>query len=259
MKAMEICRITGQREISQGIFDLRLEAPGIAAASRPGQFVNVYTNDPSRLLPRPVSICGIGGGELRLVYRVSGARTGTEQFSRLQEGDCLKLMGPLGNGFPMEEAAGKRVFLVGGGIGVPPMLETARQLAGSGTIPEMILGYRSDCFLADEFAGYGPVHIATEDGSNGVRGTVLDVILQKQLKPELIFACGPRPMLRALKSYAGAREIPCWVSMEERMACGVGACLACVCETHEKDAHSHVRNTRVCKDGPVFRSTEVVL
>lgn len=261
MKTIEICEVISQKEISSGIFEMWIEAQEISAAAVPGQFVNVYTDDASKLLPRPISICETDreGHAIRLVYRVSGRQTGTEQFSEKEAGETLKVLGPVGNGFPMEETAGKHIFLVGGGIGIPPMLETAKSAAERGAVIDVILGYRDDCFLADEFAQYGKVHIATEDGSRGIRGTVLDVILQKQLEAERIFACGPKPMLRALKAYADAQKVPCWVSMEERMACGVGACLACVCETTEEDEHSHVRNKRVCKDGPVFRTTDIVL
>ncbi len=261
MKTAALCEVIAQKELIPGIFDLHLKAPEIAAAALPGQFVNVYTNDPSKLLPRPISICEIdrNHGTLRLVYRVNGEKTGTRQFAALQAGSEIRILGPLGNGFPMDEAAGKHIFLCGGGIGIPPMLETAKAAKAAGAQIDVILGYRDLCFLADEFAAYGTVHIATEDGSTGVKGTILDAILQKQLESDVIFACGPKPMLRALKAWSEAKDVPCWVSMEERMACGVGACLACVCETKDKDAHSHVRNARVCKDGPVFRATEVVL
>lgn len=261
MKTASICEVITQKELIPGIFDLQLKAPEITAAAVPGQFVNVYTKDASKLLPRPISICGVDRkhGTLRLVYRVNGEKTGTRQFAAMRKGSEMRLLGPLGNGFPFEETAGKHLFLIGGGIGIPPMLETAKAAKAAGAEIDVILGFRDQCFLEDEFAAYGNVHIATEDGSTGIKGTVLDVILQEQLHADVMFACGPKPMLRALKAYAEAKDIPCWISMEERMACGIGACLACVCGTKEKDAHSQVRNARVCKDGPVFRATEVVL
>ena len=195
-------------------------------------------------------------GALRLVYRVTGPKTGTESFSRLHAGAQLELLGPLGNGFPLEEAAGRKVFLMGGGIGVPPMLETMKQLDAKKIA---VLGYRDELFLNKEFEKNGEVYIATEDGSAGTKGNVMDAIRENDLEADVIFACGPKPMLRAIKAYALEKGIPCWVSMEERMACGIGACLGCVCQSTETDAHSHVHNKRVCKDGPVFRSTEVEL
>ena len=262
--------VLSQKELIPGIFDLKLSAPAIAEEAQAGQFVNVYCADKSRLLPRPISLAGIDPekGEIRLVYRVSGA--GTEEFSRLQEGGSVELLGPIGNGFPLKEA-GRQVFLIGGGIGIPPLLETAKALkapAMCALTVTAVLGYRdSQTFLADEFAEVcDSVLIATEDGSVGTRGTVLDAIREYEKKEAhgdpadiVWFACGPTPMLRALKTFAAENGIACWLSLEERMACGVGACLACVCRTAEKDEHSQVKNRRVCKDGPVFRAEEITL
>ena len=123
-----------------------------------------------------------------------------------------------------------------------------------------VCGYRdSEVFLTEELTANGRFCIATEDGSLGVRGNVIDAIRQEGLDGEVIYSCGPAPMLSALKSYALERGIPCYISMEERMACGIGACLGCVCKSHDVDSHSHVCNKRVCADGPVFLSTEVEL
>lgn len=246
--------VTAQTQLADGIFDMRINAPAIAKQAVPGQFVSLYSHDGSRLLPRPISLCGVDGesGELRLVYRVVGA--GTEEFSRLTSGDTIDVLGPLGNGFPLE--AGKKAFLIGGGIGIPPMIQLARSLDCE---RQMILGYRDTLFLDEEFAPYGPVYLATEDGSAGTRGNVLDAIRENHLEAEIVYACGPTPMLRAVKEYAGKHGMECYLSLEEHMACGIGACLACVCGSTEVDAHSHVHNKRICKDGPVFRAEEVEL
>ena len=254
MKVKEKCIVISQDCIAKDIYSLWLKTDKIAAQARPGQFVSVYCNDGGHLLPRPISLCEINQekGTLRLVYRVVGK--GTEMFAALKAGDSVEVLGPLGNGFPMEEAEGKRVFLIGGGIGVPPMLETAKQLKGE---PVLVMGYRDELFLTDEMKKAGELVIATEDGSAGTKGNVLDAIRENDLKADMIFACGPKPMLRALKAYGLENNIPCYVSMEERMACGVGACLGCVCQSTEVDDHSQVKNKRVCKDGPVFLSTEV--
>ena len=256
MKVKEKCIVISQDCIAKDIYSLWLKTDKIAAQARPGQFVSVYCNDGGHLLPRPISLCEINQekGTLRLVYRVVGK--GTEMFAALKAGDSVEVLGPLGNGFPMEEAEGKRVFLIGGGIGVPPMLETAKQLKGE---PVLVMGYRDELFLTDEMKKAGELVIATEDGSAGTKGNVLDAIRENDLKADMIFACGPKPMLRALKAYGLENNIPCDVSMEERMACGVGACLGCVCQSTEVDDHSQVKNKRVCKDGPVFLSTEVEL
>ena len=257
-KVKETCTILSQECIGKDIYSMWLETKTIAEQAKPGQFVSVYTRDGSKLLPRPISLCEIDKEKkaLRLVYRVTGKNTGTESFSRLHKNVTLEVLGPLGNGFPLDEAKGKRVFLMGGGIGVPPMLETMKQLDAEKTA---ILGYRDELFLNDEFEKNGKVYIAIEDGSAGTKGNVMDAIRENQLEADVIFACGPKPMLRAIKAYALEKGIPCWISMEERMACGVGACLGCVCQSTEVDGHSHVHNKRVCKDGPVFLSTEVEL
>ena len=145
-------------------------------------------------------------------------------------------------------------MLMGGGIGIPPMLETAKAIQGEKLI---VSGYRDELFLTEELNAAGELYLATEDGSAGTKGNVLDAVRANRLEADVIFACGPTPMLRAIKAYALEKGIPCWISMEERMACGIGACLACVCKSTEIDGHSLVHNKRICKDGPVFLSTEV--
>lgn len=256
-KKKEQAIVVSQEELAPGIFSIYLKTKA-AETARPGQFVSVYTKDPSKLLPRPISICEINKkhGTLRLVYRVTGEKTGTKEFSELKAGDTIPVIGPLGNGFPLEKAAGKKAFLMGGGIGVPPILELAKQLKCEKK--QIVVGYRDQAtFLKDEFEQNGELYISTEDGSVGTVGNVMDAIKANALDADIIYACGPTPMLRAIKSYAEENGIECYISLEERMACGIGACLACVCKSKEKDAHSNVNNKRICKDGPVFRSTEV--
>lgn len=255
MKHIEYAVVAEQREIASGIYSLWLETERIAKEANPGQFLSLYSGDDSRMLPRPISVCETDRerGRLRLVYRVVGK--GTEEFSRLQKGEKLEILGPLGNGFPLKK---KKAFLIGGGIGIPPMVQLAKELKTQAEI-QIIAGYRDELFLTKELKAEGPLYIATEDGSAGTKGTVLDVIREQGLCADLIYACGPKPMLRAVKAYAEERGVECYLSMEERMACGIGACLACVCQSTEVDRHSQVKNKRVCKDGPVFLSTEVEL
>lgn len=256
-KGIEQALVLEQQELSPGIFSMSIRTTS-AERALPGQFVSLYCESRERLLPRPISICEIDreGGVLRLVYRIAGK--GTEEFSRLQKGDTIRMLAPLGNGFPLHRG---RAVLVGGGIGVPPMLQLARELRQAGTQVTVVLGYRDrETFLAQEFAQTADeVLIATDDGSLGVRGTVIDAMNEQSVTGDVIYACGPKPMLRGVKAYAGEKKILCYVSLEERMACGVGACLACVCQTVETDAHSQVKNRRVCKDGPVFLAEEVEL
>ena len=256
-KKKENALVISQEMLAPDIYSMWIRTEA-AAEAKPGQFISMYTNDGSKLLPRPISICEIDRreGSLRVVYRVTGKDTGTEEFSKMKAGDTIPVIGPLGNGFPYEKAAGKRVFLMGGGIGVPPILELAKQTDCAKK--QIVVGYRdARTFLREEFEQNGEVYISTEDGSIGTKGNVMDAIRENGLEADLIYACGPTPMLRAIKSYAEENGIECYISLEERMACGIGACLACVCKSREKDHHSNVHNKRICKDGPVFLSTEV--
>ncbi|MDO4478637.1 MAG: dihydroorotate dehydrogenase electron transfer subunit [Lachnospiraceae bacterium] len=262
MKVKERAKVLQQSCIAADIYDMTL-AVSFAGDCVPGQFVSLMTEDGSRLMPRPISICGIEKDAIRLVYRVAGS--GTADFSALKAGDEITVIGPMGNGFPLDVCAGKRVLLIGGGIGIPPMLETGRTLQG---LPEdekpaslaYVVGYRTDDkYLYNDLCAVAPVYVSTDDGSFGVHGTVVDAMKAAGLEADVILSCGPKPMLRALKAVADEQGIDLWVSMEEKMACGIGACLACVCQSTEVDHHSHVHNKRVCKDGPVFNSKEVVL
>lgn len=248
--------VISQEQIADGIFSMWLRTEA-AETAKPGQFISMYTNDGTKLLPRPISICEINkeDGELRVVYRVTGENTGTEQFSKMTAGDIVPVIGPLGNGFPLEKAAGKKAFLMGGGIGVPPILELAKQIDCE---KQIVVGYRdAHTFLREEFEANGALYISTEDGSIGTKGNVMDAIRENGITADIIYACGPTPMLRAIKNYAEENGIECYISLEERMACGIGACLACTCKSKDKDHHTNVNNKRICKDGPVFLSTEV--
>ncbi len=225
--------------------------------SRDSLFLCIQQMEVNYFRVRSVSVRLIKRTEgLRVVYRVTGPKTGTEEFSKLKAGDIIPVIGPLGNGFPYEKAEGKKVFLMGGGIGVPPILELAKQMDCEKK--QIVVGYRdAQTFLKEEFEQSGELYISTEDGSVGTKGNVMDAIRENALEADMIYACGPTPMLRAIKQYAEENGIECYISLEERMACGIGACLACVCKSKEKDAHSNVNNKRICKDGPVFLSTEV--
>jgi len=257
-KYREKVKIVKQEELCSGIFSMWLQTENIAKAAKPGQFISVYSNDKSRMLPRPISICEADArnGQLRIVYRVAGK--GTEEFSGYTDGVELDILGPLGNGFPLDRMEeGKKAFLIGGGIGVPPMVQLSKELKGE---KQIVVGYRdAQLFLKEELDQNGTVYVATEDGSCGTKGNVLDCIKENGLDADVIYACGPTPMLRALKAYAEEKGIECWLSLEEKMACGIGACLACVCKSKEVDHHSNVHNKRVCKEGPVFLSTEIEL
>ncbi len=259
----ERTRVLSQEMLSDGVYDMTILTSEIAKNAKAGQFVNVYLPDKSRILPRPISICGFDRdeGTLRIVYRVTGEGKGTDLLSTLKAGDEIDVLGPLGNGYDLSDIKGKKILILGGGIGIPPMLGLAKAVCEvTDERCEIALGYRnSDMFLENEFRAYGNVHISTDDGSSGVHGTAIDAANAAGVEPDIVMACGPTPMLRGVKDYALSKGAAGFISLEERMACGVGACLACVCKTTGVDEHSHVHNARVCKEGPVFNINDVEL
>ena len=255
MREKELAKVISQKCIGTGVYSMWIETKAAQTAVA-GQFISVYCKDKTKLLPRPISICQIDKekGRLRIVYRVVGG--GTEEMSSYSAGDDISLIGPLGNGFMQRE--GKKAILIGGGIGIPPKVGLAEALKDKAEV-SVVAGYRDELFLTEELENAGKLYIATEDGSTGTKGTVIDAIKEQAVEGDVIYACGPTPMLKAIKEYALANNIECQLSLEERMACGIGACLACVCQSKDKDAHSNVNNKRICKDGPVFLAEEVEL
>lgn len=254
MKEKVTAKVISQQEIAANIFDMWIET-GLAKETHPGQFIGVFPKNKSTILPRPISICEVNEEKtaLRIVYRIAGQ--GTKEFSSFVAGDQVDILGILGNGFPLEAGKGKKVFLMGGGIGVPPILQLAKELDAD---KQVVVGYRdSNLFLKEDLDKYAAVYVATEDGSMGTKGNVMNAIEENALDAEVIYACGPMPMLRAIKRYAEDKGIKAYISLEEHMACGVGACLGCVVKTKEVDHHSHVHNARICTDGPVFDAEEV--
>ena len=203
MKKKERAVVLSQECIATDIYSMWIETPDIAAEAIPGQFITLYTKDADKLLPRPISLCEIDkeNGRLRIVYRIAGA--GTKEFSAYKAGDAVEIMGPLGNGF---SETGKKPMVIGGGIGIPPMLGLAKSLKESGSDVTAVLGYRSELFLQDEFASSSSVYNATEDGNSGTKGTVIDAIKENNLDADIIFACGPKPMLRAIKELAAPKK-----------------------------------------------------
>ena len=263
-KMKKEARVISQRALSDGIFDMWLETP-IAGDVKAGQFVGVFPVNKATLLPRPISICEVDKerSAIRLVYRIVGS--GTAEFALYQPDDYIMILGPLGNGFPLEKAAGKRAVVIGGGIGVPPLLETVKRLSEADgkdkpSSISAVMGYRNnETFLSDEFLNFSNLFIASEDGSIGTKGNVIDAMKAQNVPCDVIFACGPMPMLKGIKAFAKENGIKAYLSLEERMACGVGACLGCVCKTKNVDEHSHMNNARICTDGPVFDADDLDL
>lgn len=246
-----ICTVLENTEIATGIYDLIIKTPQSAEA-KPGQFVNIYCE--GKPLRRPISICEINkqSGTLRLVYQIKGE--GTKWLSKVKVGETLDILGPLGHGFSVSKA--QKVVFVGGGIGTPPLLETTKHC---NTKPDAILGFRSKEFavLIDDFNKHCEnVQVSTDDGSLGHHGFVT-TLLEQRLKSDcdLVCACGPKPMLKAVAKIAEDRGVECQVSLEERMGCGIGACLVCVCKLKSGNKERHAQ---VCRYGPVINSKEVV-
>lgn len=259
--------IVEQKQIAKDIYSLWFECPKMAKQVRAGQFVNVFVGDGAKLLPRPISICEVKGSKIRLVYRVTSIYSGTKYISQLQKGDSIEVMGTLGNGFPLSLAQMKEdrywnanpkphdtdIVIVGGGIGIPPLKELAKTFQGKCKI---ILGYRDkETFLAEEFQEItDQIYIATDDGSVGYHGNVWEAMQYYQAYASVCLACGPNPMLWSLKNGAKQRGMEAYLSVEGRMACGIGACLSCICDANTRNPNLNVSNFRICKEGPVFKA-----
>ncbi|MDR0886657.1 MAG: dihydroorotate dehydrogenase electron transfer subunit [Clostridiales Family XIII bacterium] len=274
------------------VYLLKIDAKDIADSARPGQFVNVYMDDSSKLLPRPISIADAEDGVLTLVIGIRGK--GTAYLHTKKSGDYVRIMGPLGTGFldagdvshelvdsvssvnldspiasvdvtnlsvraDLRDAShtehldpATKHILIGGGIGVPPMRLLAKTLAKSGVKPDdicVVLGYRDEPFYENGFYEITDLVYETSDRDNR---NVVDALNDEKLTSGIIYACGPTPMLKAVKSYAQLHEMKLLISLEERMGCGYGACVGCTVKTT-------AGKKKVCKDGPVFDASEVVL
>ncbi|MDQ0253790.1 dihydroorotate dehydrogenase electron transfer subunit [Evansella vedderi] len=256
---MDNMTIKNQEEIAPKIYRIEVTGPLTQQMKNPGQFVNLRVSkgiDPT--LRRPISICDVDVEKetLTMIYRVEGK--GTKLLAEKVVGDEVNILGPLGQGFPVEAAKPNDVcVLIGGGVGIPPLYYLGKQLVAAGAKVITILGFRTDkdIFLEEEFQELGELIITTEDGSKGVKGFVTDAL--KELKAyDLYYTCGPKPMLKAVEQTASTHG---FISLEERMGCGVGACLACVCDLKERDKTTGKAYAKICSDGPVFLSGEVIL
>ena len=253
MKQYLQATIESQTQIGPDAYSMLLKAPQIAKHAAPGQFAMIYLNKGELLLPRPISLCDVDklNGTITLVYVAIGA--GTKIMRNWQAGQTINIMGPIGNGFAKNLSAKPQesVAIVAGGMGVPPMLFLLKQLTQKGINVDVFLGFKQKYDLPNLFKPYAAnLHVATDDGSMGQKVTVLDLLENNNNTYKYIFSCGPIPMLRALASYAKSRNIPCEVALEERMACGIGACKGCVVKTM-------VGYMLCCTYGPVFDSQEV--
>lgn len=253
----ELCKVLSQKEIASDIFELIIHGDLVSQINAPGQFVHLkVSNGLDPLLRRPISISSYDTEQnsLTMIYRKEGK--GTSMLAELRPGMHVDILGPLGNGFPVEEVStGDTALLVGGGIGVPPLYELSNQLVAKGVKVIHVLGFQtvSAVFYEEEFLKNGETYVATVDGSYGRKGFVTDVM--KELQFDCIYTCGPTPMLRAIEQNYQDKKV--FLSLEERMGCGIGACFACVCK--KKDDPTGVSYKKVCSDGPVFRAGEVLI
>lgn len=238
-------------EIASGVYRMVIENKEIALLAAPGQFVNVYPKSKHTLLPRPISICEIVRDTLTLVYGVVGE--GTKEFSEYKVGTRLRLSTPVGTGYRPQDT--QCAVLVGGGIGVPPLVELAKAL----TCPKIaVIGFRDEPFLKQELEKAGAkVYIATDSGKTGFKGNVVDLIKKEGIEGDYFYSCGPKVMLKALTAYCGEKNIPIQVSLEERMGCGYGACVGCICKIKDSENPGY-EHKKVCKEGPVFLGSEVI-
>jgi len=238
---VENCKIVENTLVLDKIYKLVLEFVGEV---KPGQFFMLKTLDNSFLLPRPISVNDINDNTVTFLYRVEGV--GTTSISKMRKREEIQVFGPLGNGFDITNLKGK-IAIIGGGIGIAPLLYLTKKL---GSNVDVYLGYKEKVFISEEFKKYSNnITIVTEDGSVGNKGYVMDYV--KYEKYDLIITCGPEIMMKKIVEKCKDKKIKCYVSLERRMACGLGACLGCTVETING-------NKRACKDGPVFSSEELI-
>jgi dihydroorotate dehydrogenase electron transfer subunit len=255
----ELMTIVQQKSIAKDIYELTVQGSLVVSMKQPGQFVHIkVSNGVEPLLRRPISICSIDQekSQLTMLYRSEGM--GTKLLADKIAGDKINVLGPLGNGFPIDATSpSETALLIGGGIGVPPLYELSKQLVNRGVKVIHVLGFQSieNTFYESHFNELGNTYIATVDGSYGTKGFVTDVIEKCNLVFDTLYACGPNPMLRALEDRFKNRRA--YLSLEERMGCGIGACFACVC--HVQDDPTGYAYKKVCSDGPVFPIGEVVI
>lgn len=246
-------KVSSNKAMGNNAILLKLRAPGQLPEMKPGQFVEVKVeNEPNTFLRRPISInyADYKNNEIWLLIQKVG--NGTRKLGELQTGDTLNCVIPLGNGFDTSAVKDKKVLLVGGGVGVAPMLMLGATLKAEGMTPTFLLGARTQSMLLEQelFEQTGKLYVTTEDGSLGEKGFVTNHSILEKEHFDKIFVCGPTPMMKAVAKYAMNNNICCEVSLENKMACGLGACLCCVTETQEG-------HKCVCTDGPVFNINDL--
>lgn len=259
-------KIIKVERLTPDIFRFRLKSSYISTFALPGQFVNIKCSEGiEAILRRPVSICAVDENRKTYDIVIQTRGQGTAYLAKKSAGERLDIIGPLGHPFFIEPdlASGEKIVLIGGGIGIFPLLFLSQKLSNINDHIFTCLGFRSVAgkVLYDEFkSNCGYLEISTEDGSYGTKGYVTSILerIVAEKRIVMIYACGPTPMLSKIAGIAAENKIKCQVSLEQRMACGVGACLVCACRTYKKDGSGGKGYSHVCKDGPIFWSDEVV-
>lgn len=247
----EKCEVLQNNQLASNVYEMVLKTDKLAKEAMPGQFIHIKINSGLYpLLRRPISINRTDkeNDTVAIVYQVIGQ--GTEEMSTIQKGTILDIMGPLGKGFPIFE--GRRCAVVGGGMGTAPLLELAHGLQQC----DAYLGFRDEVYKLEEYqAACDKVAVATENGSLGHKGYVTELLEKNINSYDIVYTCGPKVMMKIVADICSKNNVECYVSLEERMACGIGACLVCACKVKGEDAEWH--HKKACKDGPVFNAKEV--
>lgn len=239
-------------DISKDVYELIFVNEKIAQHAKAGQFLHVSIKDNGVLMRRPISISGVdkNNNSVTILYQIKGR--GTNYLSKLKKSDTIDTLGPLGNGFPIPN--GKKCALVGGGIGIAPLYQLAKKIDKC----DVYLGFRTNGYYVEKFKELSnKVYVTSDDGSIGRKGFITEILRENLSNYDMVFVCGPKLMMKKIKYYCEEESIQCYLSLEEKMGCGIGACLVCSCKTKSPEGKWHY--SKVCNDGPVFNAKEVIL
>ena len=244
----EMMKIVSNEEIASDIYEMKLTGSICQEIREPGQFIHIKLEDESMLLRRPISISSYDYDQLTILYKVLGK--GTKTMSHLTEGQTLDVLGPLGNGFKLGDVdENAKILIIGAGIGIAPLYQLAKNFYIQGRKIDVVLSYKcsKEAYYIEKFFDIATIYLSTDDGSLGMRGYCEDLIKTLKKDYDYVYACGPQVVLKFIQNYY--RDLDnVYLSLEQRMGCGIGACHAC--DTKDK-------KKRICKDGPVFNAKEV--
>ncbi|MGI6360817.1 MAG: dihydroorotate dehydrogenase electron transfer subunit [Bacillota bacterium] len=251
---IENCLITANQQLNKDNYQMELQAPQIAKAAAFGQFIMLKTSETyDPFLKRPMGISSVFDERIRFIYCLKGR--GTELLSQMLPGSLMEVMGPIGNGWSIPQKA-QKVLVVAGGVGIAPLLDLVKHFFQHKVACTCLWGLqdKEQLFKVEELKLWSDLQVVTEDGSCGEKGYVT-LLLPEEPSYDMVYCCGPQPLMAKVAEWAEKKQQPCQVSLGERMGCGVGTCMGCVCKIKEGDHQSY---KRVCCDGPVFDSREVI-